>query len=167
MRHAVSKAGRSGQSDQAWTAHPDRRSDAGFAADFFIVLELAGCFDHPAAILVALLFLGGERLAQPIMGEHLRDLISRGLEQANFAGGKLAAPTRLYHQHANRTFAPVLHWDAKKGVIAFLAGFREILVARMTDRVLDRLRLAGFDHHPDQALIDAHRNLADGVSLEP
>ncbi len=37
----------------------------------------------------------------------------------------------------------------------------------MTDRVGNRDRRARFDHHPDQSLAQAHRDLADRVAVEP
>ena len=78
MRDALRESRRGGKPDQARAANLDRRGDARLAADLLVVLELAVGLDHPAAVFVALLFLGRERLAQAEMRKHLRDLVGRG-----------------------------------------------------------------------------------------
>ena len=166
MRDPDRESWRSRQSHQPRTANLDRRGDASLAANFLVILELAVGLDHPAAIFLALLFLGGERLAQPEVRENLRDLIGRSLEQARFTLGELAPREGLHHQHADRLVASILHRHAEESVIALLAGLGKIFVARMTDRVGDADRLALFDDHPDQSLIGAHRDFADRFAIE-
>ena len=149
VRHAVAETGRRRQSDQARATHLDRRLDAGLTADLLVALELAVGLDHPPAVLVAFLFLGRKRLAQAKVRQDLRHLIGRGLEQAHFARAEFAAAQGLHDHHADRLLPPVLHRHAQKGVVALLAGFRKIFVARMADRVGHGYRLAVLDHQAD------------------
>src|SRR5438128_2073596 len=98
MRDAVREAGRGGQSDQSRMADFRGARDARRAADLLKALELAVCLDHPAAILVALFFLGGERLAQLEMRHDLRKLRRRSAQQPDFILGELASPEGLHRQ---------------------------------------------------------------------
>ena len=153
MRPPIAKPGAAGNPDQARAANLDRRGNPSLAADLLVILELTIGLDHPAAIFLALLLLGGEGLAQAEMRKNLRDLVGRGLEQARFTLGELAPGQRLDHQHADRLVAPVLHRHAEESVIALLAGLGEIFVARMADRIGNADRLALLDHQADQAFV--------------
>src|SRR5216684_4526741 len=134
-----SRCGR--KADQARAANFYRRGNARRAPHFLITFELPIGLDHPPAIFVALLLLGGKRLAQLEMRHDLRDLACRGSQQAHLILAELAPPESLRDQYAKRLVTPLLDRHTEEGVVALLAGFGEIFIARMAYRILDHHRL--------------------------
>ena len=75
------------------------------------------------------------------MRQDLRDLARRGSQQAHLILAELAPPESLRHQYAKGLVTPLLDRHTEEGVVALLAGFGEIFIARMAYRILDHHRL--------------------------
>ena len=107
MAVAPCETGRGGQPDQAWPADFNWGSEPGSTTDFLVALQLAVGLDHPAPVFVAFFLLGGERLAQLKVRKDLRNLRSRGAQQAYFGAAELP-PTQSLDGHYTDGFEPAI-----------------------------------------------------------